>query len=96
MAGVVQDFTPISFQVIDYAQAIHQFFEKTYFIEKLILDLEAQQQTQSKAVATSQKSAKGIIEQPDPSILLMKVARISQFLHEVIINMIMADIRYLM
>jgi predicted ATP-grasp superfamily ATP-dependent carboligase len=43
VVGVVQDLTPISFQVIDYAHAIHQLFEKTYFIEKLLIDLEQSQ-----------------------------------------------------
>jgi hypothetical protein len=92
MAGVVQDLTSINFQVLDYAQALHQFFEKTYFIEKLIIDLE----TGSKSVAASQKSAPGIKAVEQDKSLLAKLARISQFLQDVIVNMVMADIRYLM
>lgn len=77
---------------MDYAQALHQFFEKTYFIEKLIIDLESS----SKSVAASQKSAPGIKAVEQDKSLLVKLARISQFLQDVIVNMVMADIRYLM
>jgi hypothetical protein len=47
-------------------------------------------------VAASQKSAPGIKAVEQDKSLLVKLARISQFLQDVIVNMVMADIRYLM
>ena len=86
--------TPISYQVIDYAHAIHQLFEKTYFIEKLLIDLEASQASNAKVASSQKSNNKGFSEQD--RVLLMKLARIAQFLQEVILNMVMADIRYMM
>ena len=47
-------------------------------------------------MAGSQKSAPGIKAVEQDKSLLVKLARISQFLQDVIVNMVMADIRYLM
>ena len=46
-------------------------------------------------MAASQKSAPGIKAVEQDKSLLVKLARISQFLQDVIVNMVMADIRYL-
>ena len=64
-----------------YAKALQELFKEAYFIELWILDLEGTLGSQT----PSQKD----------DMLLLKLGRISQFLHEVVILLVLSDLRYL-